>query len=80
MVRIPRCGCLISYRTKGKDTYLTRSRLQAWSFLLEGCKKDGIVAKKEGCCIRVAEPLRKLHKTVEIDMQLQYSYTSCNKW
>lgn len=60
MVRIPQCGCLISYRTKEKNTYLTRSRLQAWSFLLESCKKDGIVAETVRCCIVVAKQLQKL--------------------
>lgn len=60
MVRIPQCGCLTSYRTKEKDAYLTRSRLQAWSFLLESCKKDGIVAETVRYCIVVAKQLQKL--------------------
>lgn len=39
MVRIPRCGYLTNYNTREKDTYLTRSRLRAWSFFVGKLQK-----------------------------------------
>ena len=59
MVRIPRCGCLTSYKSREKDTYLTRSRLQAWSFLfgklqkgLNSCRNGEVLHRS---CETVAE-------------------------
>ena len=78
MVRIPRCGCLTSYKSREKDTYLTRSRLQAWSFLLESCKKGLIVAETVRCCIGVAKQLQKLRSMVFDAVKLQHRCIGCN--
>ena len=52
-----RCACLTSYNKPKNNTKKIRLKLEAWSFLVESCKKDRIVAETECCCDDVAKQL-----------------------
>lgn len=55
MAPTPRCGCLISYKMSTINMYLTRLRVVGLVFLLESCKKSGIVAEMAVGYKRVAK-------------------------
>lgn len=64
MAPTPRCGCLISYKMSTINMYLTRLRVVGLVFLLESCKKSGIVAEMAVGYKRVAKQSHKLHIVV----------------